>query len=276
MEILLGCDPEVFVRNSGVPVSAHKLIPGTKVAPYKVKDGAVQVDGHALEFNIHPADSEASFLYNIQQVMQRLQDMLPPNHGIDIVPSMRFDWEYLKSLPAEANELGCDPDYNAYTGEINPRPDGATNLRTAAGHIHIGWTKDAEKDDPAHVEKCRTLVRQLDFFLGIPSVILDQDKERRTLYGCAGAYRIKPYGVEYRVLSNFWLKSPALTRWVYNQTHLAIRRLLEGEDCYRGTNEYYPGKIINTSDLSELKRFRETYEASIWGMIDTFEHLVEE
>ena len=34
MEVLIGCDPEVFVTKGGLLTSAHGLIKGTKKAPY--------------------------------------------------------------------------------------------------------------------------------------------------------------------------------------------------------------------------------------------------
>src|SRR3546814_15106496 len=54
---------------------------------------------------------------------------------------------------------------------------------------------------------CSDLVKQLDWYLGLWSLGKDKDKVRRSLYGKAGACRIKPYGVEYHVLSNFWIKN---------------------------------------------------------------------
>jgi hypothetical protein len=36
----------------------------------------------------------------------------------------------------------------------------------------------------------------------------DKDTERRKLYGKPGAFRPKPYGCEYRVLSNAWVDKP--------------------------------------------------------------------
>jgi hypothetical protein len=52
MQVSVGADPEVFVRNAeGEPVPACGLIPGTKAEPHRVDSGAVQVDGLALEFN---------------------------------------------------------------------------------------------------------------------------------------------------------------------------------------------------------------------------------
>ena len=49
----IGADPEVFVADSltNTFVSAHDLVPGTKLEPFAVNKGAVQVDGMALEFN---------------------------------------------------------------------------------------------------------------------------------------------------------------------------------------------------------------------------------
>jgi len=58
MKILVGCDPELFVKKDGVLVSAHGLVQGSKEHPFRVSKGAVQVDGMALEFNIDPAEDE--------------------------------------------------------------------------------------------------------------------------------------------------------------------------------------------------------------------------
>jgi len=54
-QILVGCDPEYFVKKNGIFQSAHGLIMGDKKNPQKVRNGAVQVDGMAVEFNIDPA-----------------------------------------------------------------------------------------------------------------------------------------------------------------------------------------------------------------------------
>lgn len=76
-KILVGCDPEVFVKQEGVFKSAHNLIKGDKKNPQKIKHGAVQVDGMALEFNIDPAASEQEFVFNVNQVFAALKAMVP-------------------------------------------------------------------------------------------------------------------------------------------------------------------------------------------------------
>lgn len=245
--ILIGTDPELFVQQNNKYMSAHGLIPGSKEAPYPVNNGAVQVDGMALEFNTDPADTEDGFIFNINSVMAQLKSMVP---GYEVVTHATavFDHDYMASQPAEALELGCDPDYNAYSGDMNQPPDNTTNMRTAAGHVHVGWTEDA--GGPEHITLCRQLTRQLDLYLGVPSVILDPDTDRRKMYGQAGAFRPKTYGVEYRVLSNFWLQDEELMRWVFQGVHHALKSIKRGVEA----DYYYPQQAITHSDtkLSEM------------------------
>lgn len=250
MKMLLGADPEMFVMDPGTQqfVSGHGLIQGTKTDPFPVKNGAVQVDGMALEFNINPAENAKQFVSNIQQVMAQLAAMVP-QYTLVATPVAHFSEEVFANCPPMALELGCDPDYDAYTGMPNDPPDGKRDFRTGAGHIHVGWTNGMDITDPEHIEACQMMAKQLDVFLGVPSVLLDPDNKRREMYGRAGCYRPKPYGMEYRVLSNFWLKDPVLMNWVYAQAKLAFTCLLDGNQMYnkhKGT-VHYPQEIINSS-----------------------------
>lgn len=230
MNILIGADPELFVRDSkGRSRSAHGLVPGTKKDPFKVDCGAVQVDGMALEFNINPAATPEEFQNNINRVLQQMRDMVvPKGFEFDISPTATFHGNHMRVQPEEALELGCEPDFNAYTMEENPRPNGNVNFRTASGHVHIGFCEGADVRSEEHMMKCATLVKQLDLFLGIPSLSWDKDQKRRTLYGKAGAFRPKPYGCEYRTLSNAWLTSDKLMDFVFKSTQAAVKSLMDG------------------------------------------------
>tara|TARA_B100001063_G_scaffold227047_2_gene237161 strand:- start:8148 stop:8996 length:849 start_codon:yes stop_codon:yes gene_type:complete len=225
----VGADPEVFLFKDDAPISAVGIVPGTKANPFKVDKGAVQLDGMAAEFNIDPARSPKEFNENIQAVLTTLKEMVG-EHNLSAVPVAHFGHELIAAQPDSARELGCEPDYNAYTGKENPRPDVNTPFRTGAGHVHIGWTTDADPFSEAHFNDCRVLAKQLDAFLGIPSLGFDTDDTRRELYGDWGAFRPKPYGMEYRVLSNAWLKHPELIEWVFSNTKLAFRKLLEDRE----------------------------------------------
>ena len=227
MRITIGCDPELFVTQGGKFRSAHGLVPGTKEEPFRVENGAVQVDGMALEYNIDPVDNADDFVKFNMSVMNQLKDMVP-GYEFAIVPSCRFNGNHFRAQPEEAKELGCTPDFNAYTLQENPKPDNKTTMRTASGHIHVGFCEDADPNDNDHMVRCATLVKQLDCYLGLPSLIFDKDNTRRKMYGAAGAFRPKPYGVEYRVLSNAWLLSEKRMRFVFNQTVRAVNDLIDG------------------------------------------------
>lgn len=245
MEILIGCDPEVFVKQNGIFQSAHNLIKGDKRNPQKVNRGAVQVDGMALEFNIDPARSEGEFLLNVQTVYDIMKGMVP-QYEVVATPVAHFTPEYLQSQPAEALELGCEPDFNAWANAINPRPDGNRPMRTASGHVHIGWTDGENIQDANHIERANSVVKQMDFFLGLPSLMYDADKERREMYGKAGACRYKSYGVEYRTLSNAWLQSPEYIKWVFRTAKRAIMELMDGNNLVARHGDIQ--EIINTSN----------------------------
>lgn len=226
MQLLLGADPEVFVREGGNLRTAHALVPGTKTSPYPVPFGAVQVDGMALEYNIDPAKDEGEFFHAITNVMATLKGMIPKGCELDISPVAFFNEDYLDSMPDEAKVLGCDPDFNAYTGRPNQAPEAHPSLRTAAGHIHLGWTQAEDPHDPAHFGRCIQMAKQMDFALGLLGVIYDADTIRQNMYGQAGAFRPKPYGMEYRVLSNFWLKDERLIRKVYRHAERGFNEVV--------------------------------------------------
>ena len=228
LEILVGCDPELFVKKGGEFVSAHGLVPGTKKDPHPVPCGAIQIDGMALEFNINASATEDDFVTNITAVMAELVNRVP-DYEVCAVPTADFSQAVFDAAPPEALELGCDPDYDAYTGRANEKPDGKVMFRTASGHIHIGWTNGADIADPDHIAACRAMCKELDILLGIPSMLWDKDNKRRTLYGKAGCYRVKSYGVEYRTLSNRWLSDEKLMRFVFQQVMRAVSNLTTGK-----------------------------------------------
>lgn len=220
-----GCDPELFVRNTltGKFVSADGLIPGTKEEPYKVPGGAIQVDGAAAEYNIDPVNNFTDFLLKNKQVRAELQSRLPQYHELVAQPSVIFDEDVWDKMSEQSKTLGCSPDYNAWTGQVNDAPERShERMACAGGHLHVGWTEDAPLADLQHITNCRDLVKQLDWYLGAWSIYQDKDAERRKMYGKAGSCRIKPYGVEYRALSNFWLLSDSKMLHTWNRLNKAI------------------------------------------------------
>ncbi len=235
MSFLIGCDPEFFLSNGDSFVSSIGKVGGSKDNPLPVGNGcSVQEDNVAVEFNIPPADSANKFydsiMYALDAAMKRV-----PGLQFSTVASAEFPDKELQH--PNAMKFGCEPDYNAWTGRKNPRPMCSNyKLRSAGGHVHVGC-KDIDK---------KQLIRAMDLHLGVPSIMFDRDTERRKLYGNPGAYRPKPYGAEYRTLSNFWIWDKKLIEWVYHQTANAINFVKAGN-----TLEKEDGDLIKSAILKQ-------------------------
>lgn len=254
----LGCDPEVFITKRGKPASAYGLIEGTKDNPHKTALGAYQVDGMAAEFNTEPVHiaNFARFDHVVSEQIKEVRRALPKGYAVRIEPVMDFGHEFISKQPDAAKELGCDPDYNAYTLEKNPRPNGDTGFRSGAGHLHIGWGADIPVDNDEHMEICAGFVKMLDATVGLFMTAIDHEPRRRQLYGRAGAFRPKPYGVEYRTPSNVWITNKSYRRCVWELVNLAIREHTWGRStwdvCRLTTDEVV--EIINNGDVMRAIR----------------------
>lgn len=232
-----GCDPEGFIfhKKSGKPVPASDFLPGTKDEPEPVIGGAIQVDGMAAEFNIDPVKTYEDWEHNISAVIAQLETYLPAGYELRFVPSVVFEEDTFAVAPDHCKDLGCQPDFDAWSGGVNPAPNPDNPLmRCAGGHLHTGWTENEDLCNIQHILNCQDLVKQFDFYLGGWSVLHDADVFRRNLYGKMGACRYKPYGVEYRVLSNFWVTTEEFRLEVWNRMNHAVNVM---------ANCYFPEKL---------------------------------
>ena len=258
---LIGSDPEVFLRRDGNLIPAFNFISGDKHSPQKTLHGSIQYDNIMAEFNSIPASSLDEFITNHRLILDDLSSHLGNDLTIDITPAVVCDWEVLSDF--RAMTMGCEPDYNAWTGRVNPKILGeSTNLRVAGGHLHIST---GIYEDDSFDEDFRTrLVKALDLVLGVQSVLhdpSDASKLRKQQYGKAGSFRPKiiskndPYdGVEYRTLSNYWLKSDKFMRDVYLGVEKVINNI--NELAYiANKNKSLVTKIINNNDYKLAKKF---------------------
>lgn len=214
--IKIGADPELFLEKDGEIISAEGIIGGTKKEPRAISNEghAVQEDNVMIEFNIPASDSKEDFIFNINFVKSYLETLAGMKGcALNFSASAELDPEYLST--DQAQEFGCEPDFNVYLRDENPRPEGAGQLRSCGGHIHIGY----ENPDEATTIN---IVYAMDMVLGLESLALDKDDRRKLLYGKAGSFRFKDYGLEYRTLSNFWIENDELIGWAYDKTMEAL------------------------------------------------------
>lgn len=215
--VRVGADPEVFVRNAGgkvIPVCG--LVGGTKDFPKPLPTNrrwvdesvdnegmfAVQEDGVAMEFNIPAVTSASNFIVAIEHAMKECR-RIAKSRKLELVISPSSTFEAVQLEDPRACTVGCLADKDAYGAEngTTREPFSAVDFGTdrfCGGHLHLGYNKD---NVPANV-----MARYVDLFVGLPSVFHDKQGPRRKYYGQAGLYREKDYGIEYRTLSNFWLR----------------------------------------------------------------------
>ena len=242
-ECSVGCDPEFFLKDkiTGNFVSAHDLIPGDKHNPYRLTHGAVQADGVAVEFNIDPAHSWEDFHRNIRQTLIDIRSMIPSKYSFEFVPCAYFNEDYFeKEVPKYAKVLGCEPDRDAYSEgkEVviaNKQDAEDKPFRTSGGHIHIGWCKDADTQDKAHLIDCSLLVEKMDeTYEGLYKSFCSFEEEniRSSLYGYRGAFRAKTYGCEYRTPSSSWVKNERTWYFMFQLAKVSFDFTKKGENVF--------------------------------------------
>lgn len=223
----IGADIEMFLMDkvSKEIVSAEGYIRGTKNEPFNFdksnKYFAISLDNVTSEFCIPPATTNVDWLANIKKSVDYINSIIPTNLMCVAQPAAILDEKYLQTENAKL--FGCEPDFNAWLKMPNEKPSAENqNLRSCGGHIHVGFTQlpDSELEamglDIWRVDEM--IVKTMDLYIGVPSVLQEPDNERKNLYGKAGAFRWKDYGVEYRTVSNYYLQSDNLTKWAFDNT----------------------------------------------------------
>jgi hypothetical protein len=235
--VTFGCDPEFFLKLDNKFVGAEKLIPKQGLGSTRFYNpSTVIIDGVQAELNPQPSTCRESLTYAMRNCFISLQEHLNNTKTkrsvkVDLNPSIKISEEEFEQLSDKSKKLGCAPSLNVHgTGgsKLTEIDDLKTLDRSAGGHIHLGisyftisskeeglspYTKLYNKDNELKEgieERLKALVTLLDIFVGNTCVLIDRDPgniKRRELYGRAGEYRLPKHGLEYRVLSNFWLHS---------------------------------------------------------------------
>lgn len=258
-KLLLAADPEMFTKDSNNNISSVAGKLGCdKWNKLKAQEGVnLQEDNVLVEFDIAPCESFAGFNKLLKAGIDHSSKIIKP-HGLEIaegVSSHIFTEAEIASFDPSVLEFGCVPDYNGLTGIVNPRPSAVDpGLRSAGGHIHFGYDKLLEVTQQTQAQ----MTIMCDLFLGMTSLLMDNDTRRRKLYGQAGSVRFKDYGIEYRTLSNFWIFKEAQRRWAFDQAHKAFNALKNEEQFFElvaMVNPMEVQRIINEDDKAMAEAY---------------------
>ena len=227
----IGSDPEVPLFNrDGSAVTADRFLKELAEIGKDTKNKPdAYADGFVAELCPKPQTCRSLHANHIGACLIQLHKELEDKDISFAAKScFKVDQKELDLASERAKKFGCDPSHSGYDNLIkmkDPRKvDGEKHKkRYAGGHIHMGDSEIYYGKKCLH-KNAETVARLCDLFAGIPAVLLDrspESKERRKMYGRAGEYRLPPHGFEYRVLSNFWMKDPALAMFCMGTVRFA-------------------------------------------------------
>jgi hypothetical protein len=261
-----GSDFEIGVEN----IKERKIIPvcgligGTKDFPRDIGNHChAQEDNVMAEFNIPPVKTKEEWLDFTNYCCAEGNRILgKTGNRLQVLSSHHYEKEELASK--QAATFGCSPSVDAYTGNLRCPKSKNTTLRTCGYHIHVGFPRRCKKTkNPFNMDRQRKIAKYFDLFVGIPSIILDPDNERRVLYGKAGDFRNKVLPdeqrtnvFEYRSLGGNLLKYEDLVNWVLYATKHVVKAFntnfkLPEDDLLKNT--------INNSDKKQAEKIINSY-----------------
>ena len=273
-QVTFGSDPELFLRRKdGRVIGSEKVIPTEGIPALMSK---IIRDGVQVELNPRGVYCRQYMGREFQAMFAKLASTLPDDVEVDFSGLVEVSSSELGELAPESRRLGCMPSHNAHTPGITPGVNAETyTKRSAGGHLHVRWIshrrwdevldKEINYNPTPSAEELKALVPLLDIIVGNTCVLIDRDPgaaERRQVYGRAGEYRLPENGLEYRTLSNFWLRSYPLMGFVFSLFRTAIYYHASGfgDEIITSVELRKVVKAINEND-AELAR--ENFDAFI-------------
>lgn len=257
---MFGADPEFFFSGKdGAVVGSEKVLPkeGLEVQTgWDFSDGrevpkmgtVIVRDGVQGEFNVIPATCREAFRTHLRTCFQKLHESLKGEVKATFAQTVEVTEKEMNSLSEESQKFGCAPSKNAYAESKISIKDASKYLyRSAGGHIHIGHANDPSIAK-LFAEKPQDVVRMLDILVGNTCVLLDRNPgnvERRKVYGKAGEYRLPKHGIEYRTLSNFWLRSYQVMSFVLAMVRFSVNVAL---------NPKAEAAILKQVDMAKIQK----------------------
>ena len=199
-QISLGCDPEMLLVRDGKEV--------VRCSSFFKKEGDVGNDGFALELRPLPGiapEAVTNTLYSLIKKARRMINSTVPQPervrmvGTSFIRGPNYE-QYMKPTQGLWNTTNTLPYY------------------TTGFHLHFGipiYLLRAKEPDIRQV--INYIIRVLDFYVGVPSIVLEEAEENQRRsnitigYGKPGDYRLNYTTLEYRVPGGFNLRHPMLS-----------------------------------------------------------------
>lgn len=193
---LIGHDVELIARDkeSNEPISCVEFVQENLGSCYVYPDNVL------LEVNADPCELD-EFAEVITEQKEDIESFLNDLNLYTTWGEAQAEYPKDQLCHPSAHRIGCHPFLNAYLLGVPLRPQEYTDhWRFAGGHIHLAYDKNLV---PSHF-----LVKMLDDKFKHIDMEENTAKRRDMFYGQLGSFREKPYGLEYRSLTNGWMRNP--------------------------------------------------------------------
>jgi len=261
-QFTIGTDIEKFVVDAeGNSVSVEGKLGGSKKEPLDIGNGCNRQEDCVLaEFGTPPVMyGEADKFIDYLKYCSKIGSEILNKQGLYLLAGSSRTFNKKELFTEQAMTFGCDPSYNVYTRSLSviPSPEEVGNLRSAGFHIHIGFPKNTYSTEFEYIQATEKIIKLMDLYLGVPSIIMDMDTERRKIYGKPGDFRYRFVGddifvLEYRSLGGGLLGSEESIRYVFNQTCKVIDTFINGEEVPQKLESDIQNCIM-ANDLTQAK-----------------------
>lgn len=268
---MFGCDPEFFIEKDKQIIGSEKVIDikkGLEIESDSIlgKNGSCYhkenkskfvVDGVQIELNPRPDRCRARIGNELSICFTQLQEKLKEDKALKVnfKTTVKVSKKELDSLNPKSKVFGCAPSKSlANKGKESAITINAEKYRyrSAGGHIHIGKDEMYPTLPTPMLDNPERFVALLDILLGNICVLIDRNEgniERRRIYGKAGEYRTPPHGVEYRTLSNFWLRSYPLMSFVMGMARMAVSVINDSTET-----DDYEKELLALVDMDDIHK----------------------
>ena len=245
----IGSDPEFFFMENGKVLSSELVLPKNGI---NTQYGKLTIDGVQAEINPIAETCREVHSHRIAAMIHEAKEQLKKGQSISFDPLVPIELSVLDKLSDKAKYFGCTPSYNAYDNDNKMSIDDSSKypFRPAGGHIHLGH---GNRDDYINIFKnVKVLIPMLDIIVGNTCVLIDRhegNKERRMCYGRAGEFRTPKHGIEYRTLSNFWLRAYPLMSLVFALARMAMDIINSSTK-----KDNFVKEIMDAVDINDIRK----------------------
>jgi len=243
--ITLGCDPEFFL----VDKDSKKIL---RAEAFFKKWGEIGYDGLLAEFRPKPALTPQELTNNIYDLIKNTREILNLNNIYDPSKIIMF--------ASSCHDVGLPKSLLT----------GLPTQATAGFHLHFGLPKSILGHSPNIMSLMFKIVKMMDYYVGLPSIMLETEKDARRRsntqvnYGKPSDFRLDNRTLEYRVPGGSMLRHPILTKGLISLGITVIEDIVSRIKLQTNNfkqlywmeqdnrlKELYPN-ILNTTDMFSL------------------------